>query len=461
MKHNPHTPPDTPPVTRIAPSPTGALHIGTARTALFNYLFAKKYGGSFLLRFEDTDTERSERQYEEDIRAALQWLSLEPDHIVRQSDRTAVYRKYIEQLLADGKAYLSEESSKKDPTQKVAVVRFRNPGQPVSFTDTVRGEITDDISDLGDFVIARSVDDPLYHLAVVVDDVVMGVTHILRGDDHISNTPRQIALLDALGGIRPCYTHIPLIHSPDGGKLSKRKNATAITAFRDRGYLPEAMLNALALMGWNPKNDDEVFSLSELCDLFSLEGIQKQEAVFNEKKLLWFQKQHLRRMDESRLRGEVVPSLVKRFPLRSRLFPRAVKAVLHTVREKGALLMEERLLIDGGAYDFYFTDPQYDAALLLPKGGESAQEARAGLWETYDLLQKMNAHTDWQEERIQKQVWEHAEQKGKSLILWPLRVALSGQEKSPGPFAIAAAIGKRRTARRIRSACALLGGILK
>ena len=453
------------PVTRIAPSPTGALHIGTARTALCNYLFTKRHGGVFILRFEDTDQERSEKKYEEDILSALQWLSLKPDKIVRQSDRTAIYKKYIQQLLEEDKAYISKEISKKDPTQEVEIVRFRNTSPSVSFIDTVRGDITVDISDLGDFVIARSVDDPLYHLAVVIDDMEMGVTHILRGDDHIINTPRQILLLKALGGTPPSYTHIPLIHSPGGGKLSKRKDATAITEFRERGYLPEAIINAIALMGWSPKHDDEVFSLEELIAIFTLEGIQKKEAVFNEKKLLWFQKKHIQQMSEYRLRKMIVPALVKRFPMRSRLRPRSIKTVLHTMREKGMPFGEVQLLIDNGAYDFYFREPRYDVQLLLPKSDmareDMAREVLSGLWGTHTLLQQMSTYTGWNEECIRKKVWDYAEQKGKSIILWPLRIALSGKDKSPGPFAIAQAIGKRQTIRRIQKACALLEGILK
>ena len=466
MKHNDHNNTDTnTPITRIAPSPTGTLHIGTARAALFNYLFAKKHNGTFILRFEDTDRERSKKEYEEDILSALQWLSLKPDMTMRQSDRTEIYKKYIQQLLGDDKAYLSKEPSKKDPTQEVEVVRFRNTEPNVTFTDTVRGDISVDISDLGDFVIARSIDDPLYHLAVVIDDMEAGVTHILRGDDHIINTPRQIALLEALGGTRPSYTHTPLIHSPSGGKLSKRKDATAVTAFRERGYIPEALINAMALMGWSPKSDEEVFSLGELVDMFTLEGIQKKEAVFNEKKLLWFQKQHLQQMSESQLRKEIAPSLVKRFPIRSRLRPQSMKTILHTIRERGAPLAEERLLIDGGEYDFYFAEPNYNAQSLLPKSDAPQKELTratvAGLWETYTLLQKMSAYTGWNEGRIQEQIWDHAEKEGKSLILWPLRVALSGKSKSSGPFIIAQAIGKRQTLRRIQKACALLEGILQ
>ena len=453
------------PVVRIAPSPTGTLHVGTARAALFNYLFAKKYKGTFILRFEDTDRERSKKEHEEDIQDALQWLSLKPDMVVRQSDRTPVYAQYIQKLLDSDRAYLSKEPSKKNPQEEVEVVRFRNSDSQISFKDAVRGEITVDISDLGDFVIARSVTDPLYHLAVVVDDMEMGVTHVLRGDDHIINTPRQIALIEALGGSRPVYAHIPLIHSPDGGKLSKRKDATAITEFRNRGYVPEAMVNALALMGWNPKSDDEVFLLSELISLFTLEGIQKKEAIFNEKKLRWFHKQHVQRMRASRLRREVVPTLMRRFPMRSRLRPRSIKALLHLIYEKGPLFGEIRDEITSGVYDFYFTDPVYDTTLLLPKtGGSGNQFVRrvlTALQKTQALLSKVGAYTAWNEECIQKQVWKHAEEEGKSLVLWPLRIALSGQDRSSGPFFIASVIGKRQTMKRIQRACAALEGILK
>ena len=452
------------PVTRIAPSPTGTLHIGTARTALFNYLFAKKHKGTFILRFEDTDKERSSKAYEDNILSAMQWLSLKPDAVYRQSDRTAVYTEYIRRLLDSDRAYLSEERSKKDPAQTVTVVRFKNSSPHISFYDTLRGDITVDISDLGDFVIARSIDDPLYHLAVVADDIEMGVTHVLRGDDHIINTPRQIALIEALGGTLPSYTHIPLIHSPSGGKLSKRKDAVAVTEFKDKGYLPEAMLNALAMMGWNPKNDDEVFSPEELVAFFSLEGLQKKEAIFNEKKLLWFHKQHMQRLSESALRKELIPALVKRFPMRSRLRPRAIKVLLHIAREKGALLKEVRDDITSGECDFYFVDPVYSADLLLPKDDMPkdalVRKTISGLRDVSELLAKLSAYTEWHEGRIQEQIWEYAEKEGKSFVLWPLRVALSGCDKSPGPFIIAQAIGKRRTLKRIQKARVLAEGIL-
>ena len=210
-------------VTRIAPSPTGPFHIGTARTALFNYLFAKKHKGTFILRFEDTDRERSREEYREDILESTRWLGIIPDAVMAQSDRAEIYGRYIERLLESDAAYLSREPSKKDPSAEVEVVRFRNNEPKISFTDTVRGVITVETGDWGDFVIARGLSDPLYHLASVIDDMESGVTHVLRGDDHIINTPRHIALIRALGGTPPSYTHLPLIHSPDRREAVQEK----------------------------------------------------------------------------------------------------------------------------------------------------------------------------------------------------------------------------------------------
>ena len=451
-------------VTRIAPSPTGALHIGTARTALFNYLLAKKHKGTFILRFEDTDKERSRDEHKDNIRDALRWLSLKPDQVVHQSSRTSIYAQHIQQLVDADKAYISKESSKKDPSQQVSIVRFRNTNPHITFTDTVRGDITTDISNLGDFVIARSLNDPLYHLAVVIDDMKSGVTHILRGDDHIINTPPQIALIKALGGDLPSYTHIPLIHSASGGKLSKRKGATAVTAFRDRGYAPEAVLNAIALLGWSPKHDNEVFTLKELISEFSLDGVQRKEAIFNEKKLQWFHKQHVRKIPENQLRKEIVPAIVKRFPFRSRLHPKSVKAVLHDTRERGVLFKEARESITAGGIDFLFVSPEYKQELLIPKKVETEKKSISNilekLKETKRLLEEIGTHTQWNEEFIEKQIAQHAESSGKSITLWPLRVALSGKEKSPGPFFIAGVIGKKQTLKRVEKACTALKGIL-
>ncbi|MEK7506432.1 MAG: glutamate--tRNA ligase, partial [Patescibacteria group bacterium] len=213
-----------PVITRFAPSPTGNLHVGSARTALFNYLFTKKHGGTFLLRIEDTDKERSKKEFEDDILHGLSWLGISYDgEIVRQSERTVLYKTYLERIVASGAAYEAEEN--KDKTGKV--IRFKNPNKTVAFHDLIRGDISFDTAELGDFVVAKDKETPLYHLAVVVDDHEMGITHVIRGEDHISNTPRQILIQEAIGAKRPLYAHIPLILAPDRSKLSKRHGAVS------------------------------------------------------------------------------------------------------------------------------------------------------------------------------------------------------------------------------------------
>lgn len=285
---------------RIPPSPTGNLHVGTARTALFNYLYARKMGGKVILRIEDTDRERSKPEFEANIVEGLTWLGIAWDgEVVRQSARVASHAAALEKLIAAGKAYVSAEPAKDDPSVTRQLVRFRNPGGRLAFHDEIRGEIDSELDSLGDFVIAKSMGEPLYHLAVVVDDIDAGVTHVIRGEDHISNTARQILLIEALGAARPTYAHLPLLLGLDRSKLSKRHGATALTSFREAGYLPEAMVNFLALLGWNPGDEREIFSMDELAREFSLERCAKSGAIFNVEKLDWFNREYLAKMPEA------------------------------------------------------------------------------------------------------------------------------------------------------------------
>lgn len=281
---------------RFAPSPTGPLHVGGARTALFNYLFVRQTDGQFILRVEDTDRERSRPEYEKEIIDGLAWLGITFDAVYRQSERTKIYQTHLNKLIKSGAAYLSREP-KKEGSGEVEVVRFRNPDKLISFQDIVRGEVSFDTTELKDFVVARSVTEPLYHLAVVVDDFEMGVTHIIRGEDHISNTPRQILIQEALGAPRPLYAHLPLILASDRSKLSKRKHgeAVSLTHFRSLGISPKAMVNFLALLGWHPSDSDasEVLSFPELVAQFRLERVQKGGAVFDLNKLNWLNKKYL------------------------------------------------------------------------------------------------------------------------------------------------------------------------
>ena len=259
-------------VTRFAPSPTGFLHIGGVRTALFSYLFAKQNKGDFVLRIEDTDKERNKEEWTEDLISDLAWLGLKHDVFAKQSERFDIHKKYLQKLIESGHAYISKETPT-EPGQRDEVIRFKNPNKKVTINDLIRGEVTVDTTDLNDFVIARSMDEPLYHLAVVIDDFEMGVTHVIRGEEHLSNTPRQILIQEAIGAPRPIYAHIPLVLAPDRSKLSKRKHgeSVSLTYYREQGYLPEAILNFVAMIGWNSGTDQEIFSLDELIKEFKIE----------------------------------------------------------------------------------------------------------------------------------------------------------------------------------------------
>lgn len=287
-------------ITRFPPSPTGNLHIGGARTALFNYLYAKQHGGSFLLRIEDTDKERSKKEYEDEIREGLTWLGIRWDNkeVWRSSERTEVYKGYLKKLLDTDVAYVSREPQKEGGGE-VKVVRFRNPNKRVGWKDMIRGDVSFDTTELKDFVIARSLDEPLYHLAVVVDDFEMGITHVIRGEDHISNTARQMLIQEAIGAPVPRYAHLPLVLASDRSKLSKRKHAelASLSYYRAQGILPEALINFLALLGWHPAESDasEVLSLPDLLREFRLERVQKGGAVLDQSKLNWLNRQYLKK----------------------------------------------------------------------------------------------------------------------------------------------------------------------
>ena len=275
-------------ITRFPPSPTGNFHVGSARTALFNFLFARKNNGKFILRIEDTDKARSKKEFEDDIFESLEWLGLKYDEFYRQSDRGKIYRTYIEKILDDGSIYEDEDK----------IIRFKNPNKKVKFNDLVRGEIEFDTTELKDFIIAKSVDEPRYHLAVVIDDFESNITHVIRGEDHISNTPRQILIQEAIGAPRPIYAHLPLILAPDRSKLSKRKHGESVSLnyYRDKGYSPEAMINYLALLGWNPGTEQEIFTLDELINVFDFSRVHKGGAIFDEKKLAWVNRKHFNKL---------------------------------------------------------------------------------------------------------------------------------------------------------------------
>lgn len=318
-----------PVIVRLPPSPTGLFHIGTARTVLYNYLFAKKHGGKIVMRLEDTDKERSKKEFEENILAGIKKLGMSWDgEVIRQSERTSIYTKYLHELLDTGHAYFCFASSEElDMLRKEAdaqkkpfrypniwrnktkeevqakldagekyVIRFKIPEHrgDISFDDSVRGNITISANELDDFVIAKNFETPLYNFCVVVDDHEMNISHVIRGEDHIPNTPKQIVLYEAFGWNIPIFAHIPLILNADKSKLSKRKNDVSVDNYLADGYLPEALINFLALLGWNTSDEQEIFSMEELIKKFSLERVHKNGAIFDLNKLLFLNGYYIR-----------------------------------------------------------------------------------------------------------------------------------------------------------------------
>ncbi len=438
-------------VTRMAPSPTGHLHIGTARTALFNYLFAKRHNGTFILRTEDTDKERSKKEYEDEILEGLSWLGITWDEFYRQSERSAMYRTYLEKAIQKERAYVSREESKMRPGEFVEVVRLKNPNTTITFTDEIRGEISFDTTELGDFVIARSLDDALYHFTVVVDDHEMHVTHVIRGEDHISNTPRQILIQEAIGATRPIYAHLPLILAPDRSKLSKRHGAVMLGEYEKQGFLKEAIINYLALLGWNPGTDRELFTLDELTKVFDISGVQKSGAVFNIDKLKWFNKSYLGELDESVFRSYVdafLPSTVRDYPQFS---DERYARVIPLIRERSSTGSDIVSDFANGEYDFAFSVPHPDPTLIKWKHDATPRVTLPRLQKVAEIIATMPEELST--ETAKEYLWNYATEVGKGEVLWPLRVSLTGRERSPDPFMVIHIIGSAEAYNRVKTAC--------
>ncbi len=432
-------------VVRFAPSPTGNLHIGGVRTALYNFLHARKHGGTFILRIEDTDRARSRPEYERDILESLAWLGLSHDALFRQSERQAIYRSHIERLLGKDMAYVSEEL--KDGIAS-SVIRFRNPKKSVTFEDTLRGPIAEDTEDLGDFVIARDLDQPLYHLAAVIDDFETGVTHVIRGEDGISNTARQILLQESLQAPRPIYTHIPLILAKDRSKLSKRHGAVSASELKKEGYLPEAVINFLALLGWHPKGDMELFSINELIEEFSLERVQKGGAVFDTEKLKWLNREYLRKLDPTTFRKEAIEYVPK--SLRESAKADRLSALLDSLRERISVFSEITTMGEAGELTYYVQKPVYDKSILL-RESEEVKKVTLHLEKLGKILGSITPE-QFNAKNIRESVMPYAEQEGRGKVLWPFRVALTGKIQSPDPFSICEILGKEESLLRLNEA---------
>ncbi len=494
---------------RIAPSPTGPLHIGTARTALFNYLFAKRMGGTFILRLEDTDVARSTLAFEKDILDGLHWLGLEWDEgpevaglpargpfgPYRQMQRLDRYREAAERLLAEDKAYhcyCSQEELAADkaaqeaahqpphyvgrcarltPEQRAAreaegrkpVVRFRVGEGVVAFDDIVRGHVEIDTTALGgDLIIVRSDGTPLYHFTVCVDDTDMEISHVIRGEDHLSNTPKHILLFQAMGADVPQFAHLPLILNPDRTKMSKRKSQTAVADYRAQGYIPEAFVNFLSLLGWSSGTEEEIFTLDELAERFSLERVQSGGAVFDRERLEWLNGQWIRKLTDDELVERCLPFLVTAVevaagPTGSARTPTAedLRPLMPMVRERMSTLSGV-----GPLLDFLFVDElSVEPDVLVPKRWDAPTTAEA-LTAARGIIAEIG-RVSFEADELEAPLRALAEERGWKAgdLFMAIRVAITGKTATPPLFDTMVALGYERTLERIDAAREALTGL--
>jgi len=429
-------------VTRFAPSPTGLLHLGAYRTAIFSYLFAKKHGGEFVLRIEDTDKERNKKEYEEDILESLKWMDLNYDRFYRQSEQAETHKKYLEKMISDGSAYISKEEAKDGSGQIKEIIRFKNPNIDISFEDLIKCTVTMNTTDLGDFVLAKNLNEPLFHLAVVVDDFEAGVTHVIRGEDHVSNTPRQILIQRAIGAPTPIYAHLPLVLGPDKLKLSKRRGAKALSDYQKLGFLPSAILNGVTFVGWNPGTEKEIFTHDELIQEFDLTKVQKSPAVFNEQKLEWFNKEHIKKLSHE----EVERNILEWLPADKRN-PKLAPIIFDRISKWS----DVTTMLEAGELDFFFNTPVYEKDNLIYK-----DLPKDKIFANIDLaiksLEQIN-EKDFTIENIKNALMSIADTlENRGALLHPIRYALSGLPKSPDPFIISEILGKNETIQRLQNA---------
>jgi glutamyl-tRNA synthetase len=458
---------------RFAPSPTGHLHIGGLRTALFNWLFARHHGGAFLLRIEDTDVERSTQEYRDSILHSFAWTQLEHDEtIVTQSERFAEYHTIAQQLIDAKKAYrcfcspedlatryeketggdffvtydghCRDRAEQPGDEDKQHVVRFKLPaGQTeVTFQDLIKGPITISLENMDDFIIIRSGGFPMYNFAVIVDDAFMHITHIIRGEEHIVNTPKQILLNEACGYTNPCFGHLPLILGPSGEKLSKRDGATSVIEYRKEGYLPHALLNYLARLGWS-HGDQEIFSLSELIEHFSLEHIGTKSAIFDFEKLAWVNSVYLKALTEEQIIDAIVADVDTHFLTKFSWDVDTIKRVIALYKDRVKTLktvVDEMMLVHNG--------PQERNAQDIQKWitADSAHH----LDMIIEIFEKQNSFTHDECAAVAKEL---ATKLGTKLVnlLQPIRLALIGKASGPGVFDLMTVLGKEETLARLKA----------
>lgn len=435
-------------VTRFAPSPTGLLHLGVYRTAIFCYFYAKKHNGDFLLRIEDTDKERSKKEYEENILESLKWLNLSYDKLYRQSEHADRHKLYLEKLIKEGSAYVSREEAKDGSGTMKELVRFKNPNIDVVFHDEIKGEVTTNTKDLGDFIIAKNLNEPLYNFAVVVDDFEAGVTHIIRGEDHTSNTPRQILIQRAIGAPTPVYAHVPLVLGSDKLKLSKRRGALSVLEYRKLGFLPEAILNGVAFVGWNPGTEKEIFTHDELVRDFDLARVQKSPAILSEEKLEWFNKEHMKMLPQEEIDKNIMEWLK---PVYADSKEDILKKLVPIVFERISKWSDVKNMAERGELDFFFKQPEYQKEKLIYKN-ISSEKISDNLKLALKTLEEISEE-NFSQENVKTALMFLANSMGsRGELLHPVRFALSGLDKSPDPFIIASILGKNETLFRLQKA---------
>ncbi|MBU1018459.1 MAG: glutamate--tRNA ligase [Patescibacteria group bacterium] len=482
------------PTTRFAPSPTGYLHIGGLRTALFAYLFARKQGGKIILRIEDTDQKRYVQGATENLIKTLSWFGIEFDEgpylegeeikekgengPYFQSKRTEIYKEHAQKLLDEGHAYYcfctperlqemreQQQKEKKPPMYdrkccsltpeevksrleagERAVIRQKIPHDKlIEFTDSIRDEMSFDPKTIDDQVLIKSEGFPTYHLANVVDDHFMGITHVIRGEEWLPSTPKHIALYQAFGWEIPQFAHIPLLLNLDKSKLSKRQGDVAAEDYINKGYLREAILNFIAFLGWNPGTEEEFFSLEQLIEKFDLKRVQKAGAIFNLEKLDWFNGHYLREKSVAELADLVFPLIDFDVKKDDPYFLKSVEVIqtrLTKLEEAPEMLR------------FFFTEPSYEEELLLnPKMKVTKETAKLAFQKSIETLEKISAEDFEDEENLKQPLLDLAKELElkNGQILWPLRVALTGEKYSPGTFEVLAALGKEKSVERIQS----------
>lgn len=462
---------------RVAPSPTGNLHVGTAQSALYNFLFARHHTGDFILRIEDTDTERSKPEFEKNILSGLEWLGLKWDEFYRSSERGSRYEKHLQKLLDQKRAFWcyhtkeelekekEEQMQKKEAprhicehkyesgirNQELGIIRLavdENSTRVISFDDVIRGRIEFEQKVVGDLSIAKDLQNALYNFAVAVDDMEMEISHVIRGEDHISNTPKQILIFEALGGPIPKFAHLPLLLGEDRSKLSKRHGATSLDQYREAGYLAEGLVNFLALLGWTPQDSREILTKNEIIEQFKLEEVHKSGAVFDLKKLNWINSQYIKMFNDEGLAEMAKPFIVKHFGEQPK------ELIL-----KIAPLLRERLeyFDQVKEFKFFFVEPEYEKELLIWKKADQT-EARKALERAKELLGGEMKWEIFDDQYIRSELDKLAEKEfggDRGAVYWPLRVALSGEKFSPDPVQMMKILGQEKTLARIEKAISL------